>query len=82
MRIYALWGGKKLVEISIINKKSEDSSSYYHIITCRYIDSCCDGSHFAIFNECVDTCHDFAQNGQKYFDKLIRYGILENEKTF
>ena len=75
-------GGKKLVKISIINKKTEYSSSYYYTITCRYIDSCCDGSKFAIFDECIDTYHASAQNGQKYFDKLIRYGILENEKTY
>ena len=62
-------GGKKLIKI---DKKAEDTSSYNYIITSRYIDSCCDGSHFAIFDECVDTYHDFAQNGQKYIDKLIR----------
>ena len=70
-------GQKKLVKIFIIN---QNTSSY--CITCKYINSCCDGSHFDIFDECVDTSYDFAQNGQKYFDKLIRYGIMENEKIY
>jgi hypothetical protein len=70
-------GDKKLVKISFITENMESTASTsYYIITCNYIDG------LDIVNESMDTYYDFAETGQKYFDKLIKDGILKNEKIY